>query len=667
MLRMRINCFTWILFIVIAFLFHAATSNALEQISSPNGQIVVYCNLHINAPPYPPGERFYFNIQFQGVPIIKDSPLGISFAGEDPLAGDLRIYHVKRESGTESYSLVHGKQKHIHQPFNEATFSMQERAPPFRILKIIFRVTDEGVAFRYMIPAQSELNTFLITGEQTSFYLADDFECYGAILPNFQTGYESKITVSSINSLHHADLIGCPFLLHPKEGPWIAITEANLTNYAGMYLSPVGGHTALRCVLSPSLKDASQKVHGHTPFTTPWRVLLIGEKPGDLIESNLITSLNDTCAFNDVSWIKPGKCVGPGWTNFWVGGSTNQGGMDTGTILHYLDFAAEENLEYLLVPAGWYGDETDPYADIATSVSSLDLEKVLSQSEEKGVGVILWLNWKCLQNQMDRVLPLYQEWGISGILIDGMNRDDQEMVAFYHNVLRETEQYKLLVNFHGAYKPTGIRRTYPHLITREAVLGSEYNKRSDQCNPEHEMLLPFTRMLAGPMDFTPGCFRTISQEGFTSEVVPPAAMGTRCRQLAMYVVFESPLQMCVDFPGAYRDQAGFEFLKSVPTTWDTTVVIDAKVGDYIAVARQKDDVWHIGCMTDWTAREIPVPLDFLGEGIYEAEIFSEAANVQFKPMEIRIRKIRVRSDDILYSAMGPGGGYAARLTPLKED
>jgi len=666
MRRIKFNCLKISLFVFILFFIYLSTGYALEQILSPNGQIVVNCNIHINSSPYPPGERFYFNVQFQGRPVLKDSQLGLFFVDKDPLARDFRIYHVKRERGVEDYSIF-GKQKHVHQLYHQVTFSMQERVPPFRILKIIFRVTDEGVAFRYLIPEQSEIRFFEISEEQTSFYLAGDLHCYGSLLSGFHTNYECDITEMSFTSLVPTDLIGCPVLFHPEDGPWVAITEANLQNYAGMALSRMTGQKALQCVLPTNLGNPPAKVNGTTPFLTPWRVLLIGEKPGDLIESNFITSLNDSSILKDISWIRPGKVVGPGWTNFWMGGSTGQGGMDTATLSRYLDFAAESNLEYLLIPAGWYGNPNDPYADITKPVSSLDWETILSQSREDDVGVILWVNANCLQNQMDTAFPLYQKWGVKGVLVDGLRQEDQESVIHLHQVLKKAALHQLFVNLRGVYKPTGIRRTYPHLLTREGVLGMEYNKMSSQCDPEHEMLLPFTRMLAGPMDFSPGCFRNVMKENFSADTLPPVAMGTRCRQLAMYVVFESPLQMCVDYPGAYRNQAGFEFLKDVPTTWDSTIVVDAKVGDFIAMARRKNDIWYLGCMSDWTARELTIPLQFLNEGVYEAEIFSDPANVQFNPTGIQIRKIRVRSGDTVYPAMGPGGGYVVRFKPVNDE
>jgi alpha-glucosidase len=340
--------------------------------------------------------------------------------------------------------------------------------------------------------------------------------------------------------------------------------------------------------------------------------------------------------------------------------------MNTKTMLHYLKFAAENGFEYLLIDAGWYGIHNDRSEDITTPTSQVDLERIITESKKHGVEIFLWLFWQCVSDQMDVAFPLFEKWGVSGIKIDYMNRDDHDMVIFYNRVIKKAAQHHLLVDFHGSYKPTGIRRTYPNLITREGVLGLEWSKWSRKCDPEHELHIPFTRMLAGPMDFTPGCFRTAMKESFDPDAKPPISMGTRCHQLAMYVVYESPLQMCVDYPGAYRNQSGIEFLKAVPTTWDTTLILNGRVGDFITVARKKGEEWFIGGMTDWTPRQLYLSLDFLGDGIFVAEIYSDPANLQLDPTGVEFHTVQVTRSGKLMATMGPGGGYAVRLMPLRE-
>ncbi len=637
-----------------------------ESIVSPDGRIVVHCSLHTSMYPYIQAEQFIFNVYFKGISIIQDSPMGIELYDAESLDYNFRIYNIKRTEENEWIKPVYGTQNKIRNDFNQITFYLQEKESPFRIFQIVFRVSNDGVAFRYIFPEQTEMEDFQIKEEHSRFYFADDYLAYVLPLNSFSTGYEANIKPMYISKIPQQTIIGMPLLLDTDHGVWIAITEADLEDYAGMYLSRAPNSPyALESTLSPRSDNPAVKVLGSTPFQTPWRIILIGEEPGDLIESELVFTLNDPSVIDDPTWIRPGKCLWPGWSDYWVTGVDFKGGLNTATILHYLTFAAENGLEYILVDANWYGNGRDRNEDITSPIPEIDLPTVLTEARKSGVGIILSLFWECVNDQMNGAFPLYEKWGVSGVQINYMNRDDQEMVNFYHDVIQKASQHHLLVNFHDAYKPTGIQRTYPNLITQEAVLGLEYSKISRLCDPEHELMLPFTRMLAGPMDFTPGCFRTVMADQFDSQSRPPLAMGTRCHQLAMYVVYESPLQMCVDYPESYRNQPGMEFLRSVPITWDTTLVLNAQVGDYITVARKHGEEWFVGSMTDWTPRELAVQLDFLEEGPFTAEIFMDHPKAKSNPTDIITRNLVVYSSDILSVPMGPGGGYVARFIPLK--
>ena len=651
-----------------ALLILPAFTTATETVSSPDGRIVVNCNIVENPKPYARDERFYYNVSFQGVFVIRDSPLGIELRDTPPLDNNFRLYGIDRKTGNETYSLVHGSRKKVRNHYNQMTFFLQEKHPPFRLLQIVFRVYNDGVAFRYVLPRQENLADFAITQERSGFYFPYDYTAYSLSLETFSTPYEANYTIASVGSLPSQSIIGLPFLLDTEQKAWIAITEAALTDYAGMYLTPTANvPNALTSSLSPRHDDPAVKVVGSTPFQTPWRVILIGDNPGDLIASNLVLDLNDPCAIADPSWIKPGKCVCPGWSDWWVQDVDFQCGLNTSTLLHYLDFAAQHGIEYLLIDAGWYGVPNNRYENITTSIAQIDLQTIIAEGKNKGVGVLLWVFWESVVNQMDRAFPLYERWGVAGIVVDRMHRDDQEMVNICHRIFKKAAQHHLLVDFHGVYKPTGLLRTYPNLITQEAVLGLEYCKRSRQCNPEHELILPFTRMLAGPMDFTPGCFRTVTEKKFDPQSKPPVAMGTRCHQLAMYVIYASPLQMCVDYPSAYRNQPGIAFLEAVPTTWDSTIVLDGKVGDHITVARRHGTAWYIGSMTDWTPRELLIPLGFLGEGTFTAEIYHDSPDVAINPTRVKTREVTVTASDTLRAPMGPGGGYAVKIYPVTNE
>lgn len=639
---------------------------AADTVTSPDGRITVRCSLHMNDRPYSDEVKFYYQILYEGETVLKDSPLGITFEGSGALGSDLRQFNLRWDSHSQVYTPVYGKQKTVTDESNELTFSLQERRPPFRLVDIVFRVSNDGVAFRYRIPRQDVLEIFRITAEHSRFCFEGDVVLYALPLESFQTHYEANAVRSRLSELAAETLIACPLLIDTGGGPWMAISEADLTDYAGMYLRRVENFPlALESALSPRFENPSFCVEGEAPFSSPWRVILMGDAPGDLIESHFIMNLNDRCAIEDVSWIRPGKCAWPWWSGRWVEGVEFEGGMNTETMLHYLDFAAESGLEYLLIDAGWYGIHNRRDEDITTTIPEIDMPRILAEAEERGVGILLWLFWECVDDQMDKAFPLYDKWGVKGVKIDYMNRDDQEMVRFYHRAVQKAAAHRLLVDFHGAYKPTGIRRTWPNLITREGVLGLEWSKWTDRCNPEHELILPFTRMLAGPMDFTPGCFRTRDRSEFQHGVQPPVVQGTRCHQLAMYVVYESPLQMCVDYPAAYRNQPGFAFLKAVPTTWDSTIVVEGVVGEYIVMARKNGESWYVGAMTNWTPRNLEIPLDFLGTGAYRAEIYSDGQDRRARTTDVNVYDSVVTASESLLALLASGGGYVARITPAE--
>jgi len=669
MIRMRLRDlpkYIFMPFFIGFLLFSYRTVSCTETISSPNGRIVVHCNIYEKPRPYPPGERIYYNIIYNGITIIQDSPLSLDLHDARSLESAFRFYHVARDNKNEIIHPVYGSRRFIRNHYNQIILSLQEKRAPFRVLKVVFRVSNDGVAFRYILPKGNDMSRFAITEEHSQFIFPDDYQAYALVLDSFSTNYENNIHVLPVSAILSRLKVGLPLLMDTGQNIWLAITEADLTGYAGMYLRGVDEHPiALESVLAPRNDIRSLKVIGSIPFHTPWRVVLISRSPGGLIESNFIFCLNDSCSFEDTSWIKPGKCVWPWWTDRYVEGVDFISGMNTATMLHYLNFAADHEIEYLLIDAGWYGNHQDRNEDITTPSPDVDLPLIIQQAKNRGVGIILWLFWECVEDQMDKAFPLYETWGVTGIKVDYMNRDDQEMIDFYHDVIEKAAQHHLIVNFHGAYKPTGIRRTYPNLITREGVLGLEYSKWSDRCDPEHELILPFTRMLAGPMDFTPGSFRTVMKENFDPQALPPVAMGTRCHQLAMYVIYESPLQMCVDYPASYQNQPSIEFLKAVPTTWDDTRVLNAGVGDYITIARRYGEEWFIGAMTDWTPRALTIPLSFLGEGHFSAEIYSDKIDSMIDPTGVDIVERAITASDSLYIGMGPGGGYVARVRPVE--
>ncbi|MCE5249829.1 glycoside hydrolase family 97 protein [bacterium] len=598
-----------------------------------------------------------YDVLFDDVPVVTQSPLGIVLKNGDGFSEDLTVEKVTFLGTDVVYSMPYGKTSEIRDYFKEATIELEDKNK--RKINLIFRAYNDGIAFRYYIPVQKTLDNIEITGELTSFYFTGDHDYWGLHLDSYTTSYETDYTASKLGAISPQSLIALPLLIRASEKSWAAITEANLTDYAGMYLKKAGGKpSGLTASLSPLPDSSGVCARIKTPHGTPWRVLMIGEQPGDLIESNIVLNLNAPCVI-DNSWIQPGKVAWDWWSGQVVKDRNFKGAMDDRTMKYFIDFAGDYGLRYMLVDAGWYGDHADGEVDITKSIPQIDVPGLVQYAGERGVGIILWLNWKCVDRQMDEAFPLYEKWGVKGVKIDYMNRDDQEMVNFYHRAVQKAAAHKLLVDFHGAYKPTGIRRTYPNLITREGVMGLEYSKWSDRITPDHDCTLPFTRMLAGPMDYTPGGFSNATKEQFKPQSVEPMTQGTRCHQLALYVIFESPLQMLADHPANYRNKPGMDFLEAVPVTWDKTRVIAGEVGDFIAIARQYADEWYLGSITDWTPRLMTVSLDFLGEGDYAAEIYADGSG----PEDVRKREVLITAGDSIDINMAAGGGCAVRFYP----
>ena len=551
-----------------------------------------------------------------------------------------------------------------------------------RKLNLIFRAYNDGVAFRYELPEQKPLTDIAVISEDTVFHFAGDYKCYALELKSYSTGYESTYNEISLGNIKPGSIIGMPLLIK-CDNCWAAVTEAALTDYAGMYLSGTNGAVGkLVSKLSPLPENKNIKVMAKTAFTTPWRTIMIGAQPGSLIESNLIENLNEKSVIGDVSWIKPGKVIWPWWNGRIVtdpaikaritkAGDFGEYEPSTAVMKHYIDFAARHNIPYLLVDAGWYSLEMDAWRhpeeeDVLTMEETrkdfYDIREVINYGREKGVDVLLWVHGTSLKRQFDEALSAYSQWGVAGIKVDSSGGDGQEMVNFIHKLAKESAKHRLLLNFHGAYKPTGIERTYPNFMTREGVIGLEWAKWKQMPTPEHDVTIPFTRMLAGPMDYTPGAF---DLDG--TKEVPKSVQGTRTHQLAMYVVYFSPLQMLVDYPGAYENSPqDFEFIKNVPTVWDDTKVIAGMPGDYIAIARRRGNRWYLGVMTDENGRKIELSLDFLEPGRrYTAEIYKDAPDAGSSPEHIIFEKATVTSSQVLTVVMAGGGGQAVRLTPEK--
>jgi alpha-glucosidase len=450
-------------------------------------------------------------------------------------------------------------------------------------------------------------------------------------------------------------LIGLPLTMQISDDCYASITEAGLTDYSGIYLKRNDlDKLTLKSVLAPGIKQQDAKVIRKVPFETPWRVVILGDAPGKLIESELVCNLNPSCAIQDPSWIKPGISA---WDN-WFSRDVK---MEQDTIKEFIDLASEMGWPYMLVDWQWYGSYNRPEADITKAASNLNMQELLGYAKGKNVNLLLWLYWTDVnRSNWDSICALYHQWGIAGVKIDFMDRDDQEMVEWYEKIVKTAAKHELLVNFHGAFKPTGLRRTYPNLITREGIMGNEWNKWSLMITPEHICTIPFTRMLAGPMDFTPGCFENRTPEKFKIGI-PTNTMVTRSNTLAQFVVFDSPLTVACDHPNNYRGQIGIEFLKKVKTVWDDTKVLNGSIGNYITMARRNKQTWFIGALNNSENRTISINLDFLGNGTYKMISFEDGLS----PDQAIRKESIVAKSSVLSISLASGGGFATYLEPIK--
>ncbi len=607
--------------------------------------------------------------------VIAKGTLGLAFADSGLLAENLKLIGSRRESCDRTYAIAVGKTSSARDRHQELTVSLQERTKPYRKLDIAIRAFDDGIAFRYQIPKQDAFITFVLTDERTTLMFPGDPLAHILPLNSYTSSYEDYYQTLPVSKVNANSLIGLPMLMErsaESKSVWIGLTEANLTDYAGLYISAVSGTPGtFAAKLSPLPgRDDGAKVIGQTPFASPWRLLMIAEDPGRLIESNIVFHLNEPSQIKDVSWIRPGKTTFPWWNHYVLDGVDFEPGVNTATMKYYIDFCAEQGIPYHSLDGldiAWYGGPLAPQGptDVTTAAPSIDMPELLRYAKEKGVRLRLWVHWKALQPQLDQALATYERWGIEGIMIDFMDRDDQEMVRWYHEVAEKAARHHLTVTWHGAYKPTGMERTWPNVLTYEGVLNQEYNKWSTTGTPpKHNLDAAFIRMLAGPLDYHQGGLRSMLPESYRFRDVAPPVQGTRGHQLAMYVVYQNHLPMMADQPAAYRNQPGLEFLVELPTTWDETRVVHAEMGKCLVIARRRGAVWYLGGMTADEGRTLELPMQFVGAGSFVATLYQDEPS--HGPTSISRQEQAITSSNPLRIVLPPSGGFVARVANVAQ-
>lgn len=606
-----------------------------------------------------------YSVSFRGKALIDRSALRLELQDQKPLGTNVSIVSQTPAQGSDDYKLIAGKRSDVHDSYNSLLVSAEEAGPNGRKLNVEARAYNDGVAFRYVLPAQPALREYRLTKEATEFRISKDAVTYPLLLPNYRTSYEAeylKLNASAFSGnagLGHSNLIGLPLLMEVNGVGSVAITEAALEGNAAMYLAG-SGHRWGDHVFESRIAPGDQPdvlVKSSLPYSSAWRVLMIADEPGRLVESTLLTSLNPPSRVADTSWIRAGLTA---WD--WWSGSLDPSGkpaFTTENLKTYVDFAAESKFPYMLVDAGWAKTH-----DITEMNDRVDIPALVQYAAPKSVKVWIWIHHDDVVRQMEEAFALYEKWGVAGVKVDFIERDDQTGIDFYYRVAASAAAHHLMVDYHGATKPWGLERTYPNVLGYEAVLGMEQSKAGGRDNPDHRVTIPFTRMLAGQMDYTPGGFSNVTADEFTVRSKQPMVMGTRAQQLAMYAIYDAPFQMVSDSPRAYRDQPAFEFIRHAPATWDETHVVNGRPGEFVTMARRSGESWFVGSMTNWNAREVDIPLTFLGNGRFRAEIYADAPDADRYPANVAVTKKTVDRTTHLTAKLAGGGGYAVRFVPV---
>ena len=679
--------------LVLLLMLGTLHANARQyRLTSPDGKL----NVTIDT-----DEQLRWSITHDGTTVLLPSAIALQGVDESDdtftWGANAKVSRTKRTSVQTSFPTPFYKKAEVDDHYNQLTLTFRGN------FSVEVRAYNDGAAYRFV---SQRKKPFIVKGETAEFNFASDYKAFIPYVNDNRGGerysfsFESYYDETPLSQLHADSLAIAPLMVCLPQGKKAVVMEAGLSNYPGMFLlkndgkphslkakfapfvlkEKVGGHNRLNliptkrasCIYMPNGAvglNSGQKASGQRTF--PWRVVLVSTHDTQLANNDMAQRLAPPCRIGDTSWIKPGKVAWDWWNACMLTGVDFKAGMNTPTYKKYIDFAAANRLEYIIIDDGWSGTESlmeDLNPDI-------DLEELIAYANSKQVGIILWASWRNLTGGSDKcfgteeVMKHYAQMGIKGFKVDFFDRDDQTAIASIELMADMAARHHLLLDLHGL-KPYGIQRTYPNILNFEGVKGLENSKWEPIVGgaplhdmPRYNVTIPYLRMLAGPMDYTPGAMRNATRTEFRTSNDRPMSMGTRVHQMAMYTVFEAPLQMLADSPSRYqKEQECTDFIAQVPTTFDETVVLAGEVGEYIALARRKGSTWYVAALTNWTARSLDIDLSFLGEGSFKAEIFSDGVNADREATDYRKETRTVSSSDKLEAVLMPGGGWTARIT-----
>ena len=658
------------LYTLLCFFIYGNTASAQQNytVQSLDGKLKAIVELK---------DKLTYTVIHETDTIIAPSAISLHLVGGEVLGAKPRFKNIKRNSVNQTIEALFYKRKQIEDVYNEMILSFSGD------YSVTFRAYNDGVAYRF---ATSKKKDFLIQNEEVTFNFNYD---YPTIVPfvkedenasfakQFDNSFENIYTNAPLSKLNPKRLAFLPLLVEVKNGKKVCITEADLENYPGLYLNhkattntlagvfapypkklTQGGHNKLQLLVKES-ENYIAKAKGNHKF--PWRAMVVSTRDKQLADNDMVFKLASASRIKDVSWIKPGKVAWDWWNDWNISGVDFKSGVNNQTYKYYIDFASQNNIKYVILDEGW---AVNLQADLMQVVPEINIKELVDYAAAKNVDIILWAGFYALDRDMENVMKHYANLGVKGFKGDFMNRDDQPMVEFYYRTAQTAAKYNLLVDFHGAYKPTGLQRTYPNVLNFEGVHGLEQMKWSPNSVDQvtYDVTIPFIRMLAGPMDYTQGAMRNSTKKDYYPVWSDPMSQGTRCRQLAQYIIFEAPLNMLCDNPTNYiKEPECTKFIASVPETWDNTIALDGNIGEYVAIARKKGNDWYVGTLTNWDDRELELDLSFLDSGSYKAEVFRDGINADRKPSDYKHEVINVPASKKLKVSMAPGGGCALRI------
>lgn len=623
------------------------------------------------------GDKLTYDISCNGQQVLAPSPISATLDNGKVWGDKARLSKVTEKKNDTQIDAPFYRSSCVRDYYNELTLRFKGD------YSVVFRAYNDGVAYRFVNHAKKP---FCILNEEVDYRFPADVTASvpyvnagkdGDYNGQFHNSFENVYTTAPISQLNKERLMFLPLVVQATPEVKVCITETDLNNYPGLYLTNAKGSNSLSGIQAPYPKTMKQGGHNNLqmrvqtreeyiakvdgPRNFPWRVAVVTIRDTQLAASNLSYLLAEPSKLSDTSWIKPGKVAWEWWNDWNLCGVDFKTGVNNATYKAYIDFASQYGIEYVILDEGW---AVNLKADLMQVVKEIDLKELVDYAAARNVGIILWAGYYAFERDMENVCRYFSEMGVKGFKVDFMDRDDQLMTDFNHRAAAMCAKYHLILDLHGTHKPAGLNRTYPNVLNFEGVHGLEQMKWRpagfDQIT--YDVMIPFIRQVAGPMDYTQGAMRNATRENYYPSNSEPMSQGTRCHQLAMYIVLESPFNMLCDSPSNYmREPESTSFIAQVPTVWDETVVLDGKMGEYIITARRKGDTWFVGGLNNWDARDVEVDLSFLSSGSHKAVLFKDGVNAHRTARDYKREEVSVSSAQPLKVHLAPGGGFTLQI------